>query len=149
MWIFLGSLLDTDYDQISSTYPIGNLPDSAKAYGYSSQHSLHIKNFYASPSNSQRSDINSPIYTLAMSMNSIYQTATSGYLFYLGSLIVFYNKVKSNSMYDLSNDPLLIPYYCPYYISKAIEDPFSLGIFPSFIAIGGSSTMALFISRYI
>ena len=138
LWIFLGSLLDTDYDQISSTYPIGNLPDSAKAYGYSSQHSLHIKNFYASPSNSQRSDINSPIYTLAMSMNSIYQTATSGYLFYLGSLIVFYNKVKSNSMYDLSNDPLLIPYYCPYYISKAIEDPFSLGIFPSFIAGFGS-----------
>ena len=132
LWIFLGSLLDTDYDQISSTYPIGNLPDSAKAYGYSSQHSLHVKNFYNSPSNDQKSDINSPIYTLAMSMNSIYQTATSGYL------IVFYNKVKSNSMYDLSNDPLLIPYYCPYYNSKAEKDPFSLGIFPAFIAGFGS-----------
>ena len=138
LWIFLGSLLDTDYDQISSTYPVGNLRDSSKAYGYSSQHSLHKKNFYAKPSQNQKSDISSPIYNLATSMNSIYQSASSGYLFYLGSLIVFYNKVKRNSLYDLSNDPLLIPYYCPYYISEGTTDPYSLGIFPSFIASFGS-----------
>ena len=138
LWVFLGSLLDTDYEQISSTYPVGNLPDNVKAYGFSSQHSLHQKNFYSSPSTTQKSDINSPIYTLAMSMNSIYQTATTGYLFYLGSLILFYNKVKSNSYYDLSNNPLLIPYYCPYYNSKGEEEPFSLGVFPSFIAGFGS-----------
>ena len=138
LWIFKGSLLDTDYDQISSTYPVGNLRDTAKAYGYSSQHSPHLNNFYMKPSENQNSDISSPIYNIATSMNSIYQSATSGYLFYLGSLIVFYNRVKRNSFYDLTNEPLSIPYYCPYYHSKGAEDPFSLGIFPSFIAGFGS-----------
>ena len=138
LWIFMGSLLDTDYEQISSSYPVGNLKETAIAYGYSSQHSLHPKNFYAKPSIDQNSDINTPIYNLAISMSSLYQSATSGYLFYLGSLIVFYNKIKSNSFYDLSNDPLLIPYVCPYYHSKGEYDPYSLGIFPSFIAGFGS-----------
>ena len=138
LWIFMGSLLDTDYDQISSTYPVGNLPNTAKAYGFSSQHSLHPNNFYTKPSEAQNSDINTPIYNLATSMNSLYQSATSGYLFYLGSLIVFYNKIKTNSYYELPNDPLVIPYYCPYYHSQGLEDPFSLGIFPSFIAGFGS-----------
>jgi hypothetical protein len=90
------------------------------------------------PSENQNSDISSPIYNIATSMNSIYQSATSGYLFYLGSLIVFYNRVKRNSFYDLTNEPLSIPYYCPYYHSKGAENPFSLGIFPSFIAGFGS-----------
>ena len=140
LWIFMGSLLDTEYEQITSSYPVGNLPTTAKAYGYSSQHSLHPKNFYAKPSSDQNSDINTPIYNLATSMNSIYQSATSGYLFYLGSLIVFYNKVKSNSLYEYTSDPLVIPYYCPYYFSKGEKDPFSLGIFPAFVAGFGSFT---------
>ena len=134
LWIFMGSLLDTDYNITFATYPVGNLPDTAKAYGFSSQHSLHPNNFYSKPSNDQKSDISSPIYNLATSMNSLYQSATSGYLFYLGSLIVFYNKIKTNSLYELPNEPLIIPYYCPYYHTKGEEDPFSMGIFPSFIA---------------
>ena len=138
LWIFMGSLLDTEYEQISANYPVGNLKSGSKAYGYSSQHSLHLNNFYAKPSSEQNSDINTPLYNLATSMNSIHQTATTNYLFYLGSLIVFYNKVKSNSFYDNANDPLLIPYYCPYYPEGGSSEPYSLGIFPSIIAGFGS-----------
>ena len=135
LWIFMGSLLETEYTQAQSPYPVGNLPDDVQAYGYSSQQSLNPNNFYIKPPKDQNSDIASPIYFLANSMTSLYSPATSGYLFYLGSLIVFYNKIKRSSMYDLANDPLLIPYYCPYY--NTYEDqqmPYSLGIFPSFIA---------------
>ena len=135
LWIFMGSLLDTEYSLTQSTYPVGNLQDNVQAYGYSSQHSLNPKNFYFKSSSSQNSDITSPIYNIANSMTSLYQSATSGYLFYLGSLIVFYNKVKRNSMYDSTSSPILIPYYCPYYYSEENQEkPFSLGIFPSFIA---------------
>ena len=134
LWIFMGSLLETEYPYSQTPYPIGNLADGVQAYGYSSQHSLNINNFYAKVSKTQISDITSPIYSLAHSMTSLYQSASSGYLFYLGSLIVFYNKIKRNSMYDLPSDPILIPYYCPYYISNGEEKPFSLGNFPSFIA---------------
>ena len=112
----MGSLLDTDYNQISTSYKVGNLKEKTLDYGYSSQHSLHPKNFYAKPSIEQNSDINTHIYNLAMSMSSLYQSASSGYLFYLESLFVFYNKIKSNSFYDLLNDPFLIPYICPYLI---------------------------------
>ena len=138
LWVFLGSLLDSDYDIISSTYPIGNLHEGVKSYGYSSQHSLHINNFYAKSSPNQKSDISSPIYNIATSMNSIYQSATSGYLFYLGSLIVFFNRGKSSLYYKNPSQPLLIPYYCPYYISDAEIEPYSLGVFPSFIGAFGS-----------
>ena len=134
LWIFMGSLLETEYSQPQSPYPIGNLPDTANAYGYSSQHSLNPNNFYAKPSKTQKSDITSPIYNIAHSMTSLYQTATTGYLFYLGSLIVIYNRVSRNSLYDLPNDSLLVPYYCPYYISKGETKPFTFGIFPAFIA---------------
>ena len=134
LWIFMGSLLETEYSQPQSPYPIGNLPDTAHAYGYSSQHSLNPNNFYAKPSKTKKSDITSPIYNIAHSMTSLYQTATTGYLFYLGSLIVIYNRVSRNSLYDLPNDSLIIPYYCPYYISQGETKPFSFGIFPAFIA---------------
>ena len=138
LWIFMGSLLETEYPQSQTPYPIGNLPDTAQAYGYSSQHSLNPNNFYSKPSSSQNSDLTSPIYSIAHSMTSLYQTATTGYLFYLGSLIVFYNRVSRNSMYDLASDSLLIPYYCPYYISQGKKKPYSFGIFPAFIAGFGS-----------
>ena len=139
LWIFMGSLLETDYTKIQAPYPVGNLPDSVQAYGYSSQHSLNPSNFYMKPSKTQNSDITSPIYFLANSMTSLYQPGTSGYLFYLGSLIVLFNKLKRSSMYDLSTDPLLIPYYCPYYNTyEGQKKPYSLGIFPSFIAGFGS-----------
>ena len=138
LWIFMGSLLETEYTQTQATYPIGNLPDTAQAYGYSSQHSLNPNNFYAKPSSTQNSDITSPIYNIANSMTSLYQTGTTGYLFYLGSLIVINNRVSRNSLYDSPNDSLLIPYYCPYYISQGETKPFTFGIFPSFIAGFGS-----------
>ena len=140
LWIFMGSLLDTDYEQISSTYPIGNLPKDVNAYGYSSQHSLNPNNFYAKPPNNQNSDISTPIYNIATTMNSIHQTASSGYLFYLGSLIILDNRLKTSSYYDKPNSPLIIPYYCPYYHTKGEKEPFSFGIFPSFIAGFGSFT---------
>ena len=138
LWIFMGSLLDTDYEQIYSTYPVGNLPKDVNAYGYSSQHSLNPNNFYAKPSDNQKSDITSPIYNIATSMNSIHQSASSGYLFYLGSLIILDNRVKTSSFYDKPNSPLIIPYYCPYYHTKGDKEPYSFGIFPSFIAGFGS-----------
>ena len=134
LWIFMGSLLESEYDQAIAPYPVGNIPDNVVAYGYSSQQSLNSNNFYIKPSKDIKSDITSPIYHIANSMSSLYQSATSGYLFYLGSLVVLYNKVKRNSMYDLANQPILIPYYCPYYNSKGEKKPYSLGIFPSFMA---------------
>ena len=140
LWIFMGSLLDTEYTLTQATYPIGNLADNVQAYGYSSQHSLNPNNFYAKASKTQNSDVTSPIYNIAYSMTSLYQSkATSGYLFYLGSLIVLYNKAKRNSIYDLASSPIYIPYYCPYYNSKdGQKKPFGLGIFPSFIGGFGS-----------
>ena len=141
LWIFMGSLLDTEYEEIGSTYPVGNLPKDVNAYGYSSQHSLNPNNFYAKPpfTNNKNSDIFSPIYNIATSMNSIHQSATSGYLFYLGSLIILDNRVKTSSFYDKPNSPLIIPYYCPFYHTiEGAKEPYSLGIFPSFIAGFGS-----------
>ena len=53
----MGSLLDNEFTQTQSTYPLGNLPGNVKAYDYSSQHSLNQNNFYIKPSSKRFSDI--------------------------------------------------------------------------------------------
>lgn len=133
LWIFMGSLLETDYEDTSLSYPVGNKKNYVHAYGYSSQHSLNTNNFYASPSKTKLSDITSPIYSITSTMTSIFQHGVSGYLYYLGSMLILNNNQKDDSIYDRPNKPILIPYYCPYYQSSGSAQPYSLGIFPAFV----------------
>ena len=140
LWIFEGSLLESEYSTVSSTYPTGNIGQYVKSYGYSSQHTLYDDSFYAAPSPTKLSDISSPIYSLTSTMTSIYQSGTSSYLYYLGSLIVLNNQFISQSMYADSNGPILIPYYCPYYQSRGSKSPYTMGIFPAFVGGFGSVT---------
>ena len=137
LWIFLGSLIESEYSLIASNYPIGNLNSNVKSYGYSSQHSMGKNNFYTDIETNLKTDISSPLYTMAMSMTSIYQSGSTSYLFYLGSLILIKNPTSHQIFQDITNGPLLIPYYCPFYISNGNSIPYALGVFPSFIGAFG------------
>ena len=137
LWIFLGSLIESDYSSIASNYPVSNLNSNSNSYGYTNQHSMGINNFYTEREESLKSDISSPLYTMAMSMTSIYQSLSSNYLFYLGSLLVLQKKTLILSFLSDSNLPINIPYYCPFYTSNGNSAPYSLGVFPSFIGAYG------------
>ena len=137
LWIFLGSLIESDYSSIASNYPVSNLNNNVKSYGYSNQHSMGINNFYTDREENLKSDISSPLYTMAMSMTSIYQSVSSNYLFYLGSLLVLKKNINDNNFYNDDSKSINIPYYCPFYTSNGNSAPYSLGIFPSFIGAYG------------
>ena len=137
LWIFLGSLIESDYSSIASNYPVANLNTNIKSYGYTNQHSMGINNFYTDREENLKSDISSPLYTMAMSMTSIYQSASSNYLFYLGSLLVLKKNAIENQFLHSNDRSINIPYYCPYYTSNGNSAPYALGVFPSFIGAYG------------
>ena len=137
IWMFLGNFLETEYNNNDVSYPIGNLNTDSKSYGLTCEN-INVNNFYKSINTNIKSDITSPIYNLAQSMTSIYQNGQSGYLFYLGSLLILYNEDISKSFYEDNSKPLLIPYYCPFYESNGNINPYVLGIFPSFIMSAGN-----------
>lgn len=145
------SLLESDYSDASSTYPVPNVLQNISTFGLQSAPGMSTDNLYINvtnlntylnlpyviaTTNSQTPNypINTPLSPLIIGSNR------TSYLFYLGSAVYFTNitsqQITSSSIVSnlAVNPPIIVPniifpYYCPNLISGAP----SLGVLPTVI----------------
>jgi hypothetical protein len=120
LWIYGGTILETDYSDVSSTYPIAPLNSAISAYGNQNGYSLDLANPYAVVG-----DNKTPILEMLATFNNSepisasnaslpWAQASSNYFFFMGSTL-FLNGISSTNLTSASDNTtaMLIPYYCP------------------------------------
>jgi hypothetical protein len=134
LFFMFGMLIESDYNDISANYPIGNLGAGVNVYGLQSAYSMSTDNFYISTVNSGYQTLPDIIkeinaQTPYSAANSVlpFGSNKSSYLFYMGSILRFSNISTSNMTNNNSN--LLIPYYCPFFYAGSQ----SIGVMPTLI----------------
>jgi hypothetical protein len=116
LWIYQGTLLETDYTDASASYPVAPLP-GLKAYGLQSALTSHTDNkIYTN-------DVASPFTGIMNDLSDANKDFNkTHYHFLLGSLILISGAGNGNitgSPSDNSKPNLLIPLYCPVYDTNA------------------------------
>jgi len=130
LFIGMGSILETDYTEPSSVYPVAPLKSSISVYGLQSQNSFHFDNLYVSDDYPIR-DLNNkeyeypPLHRILWSIQSdfnisgeIGQSPIRGnnksiYHFLMGSVLIFKGAGNGN-MQGNNPDNFYVPYYCNY-----------------------------------
>jgi hypothetical protein len=124
LWIFGGTILETDYNDVSATYPVAPLNSGISAYGNQNGQTIDLANPYAAVGT-----IKTPILELISGVNNNAQTgpvaaslfwaqANSNYLFFMGSTI-YLTSVSSTFLTSTAdnNSNMFIPYYCPRFLT--------------------------------
>jgi hypothetical protein len=124
LWIFGGSLIETDYSDASATYPAAPLVDNISAYGLSSATAVSKENLYYQDSTYvQHSYIFGSATTPTSGIFDQYVNLVSSktittktfYHLFMGSVLLLTGVTNSNiTTTDTTNiPPLLFPFYCP------------------------------------
>jgi len=145
LWMFMGTLLESDYNDVSATYPAAPLNSNILLYGL--QSSLPFDN----SNNIMQVTSNSTPFYERVKVNADYGTAitdTKGptaYYFFFGS-VLYFTSVTSSSLTVSSGTEksLYVPYYCPRLLSDTASTPVSLGA-----ASGTSLVYPLFIASWV
>jgi hypothetical protein len=120
VWIYYGTLLETDYDDASSTYPAAPVLSSINAYGVQNGVPQSKENLYylTSPAVSPFTGDAGILDTLTRNpgVDSLTLDQYSQYSLFMGSWIAFTGSSSGNiTGTDSTNRlPLLIPFYCPF-----------------------------------
>jgi hypothetical protein len=133
--LFFGTLLEVDYSNVSSQYPVTGLPPGITVYGIQAAMPMSTSQT-AGSGNALLDSINSStslISTMKQTRNtsSSISNSLSAYHFYFGSTL-FFTGIVSNSITPINQNKLAgnisIPYYCP--IGTNTNDNYASTIFP-------------------
>jgi hypothetical protein len=125
LWIFGGAIFETDYNDVSATYPVAPLNSGITAYGLQSQaFSLDLSNPMAISGTNQTPILtfftnNNPTQSLSAAAASIPWNSSSNYIWFMGSQI--YLTGISSTFLSASadnNSNFMIPYYCPRFVTS-------------------------------
>jgi len=118
IWIYYGTLLETDYEDASATYPAAPLVSSVSAYGMQNGVPQSRENlYYHTNGKSLIADAGGVVNILTRTPGATYTSRQfSHYQFFMGSWIAITGVSSANvTGTDSSNrPPLLIPFYCPF-----------------------------------
>jgi len=120
IWIFGGTLLETDYNDASSVYPVAPLVSGITSYGLQSGSWLDSSN----PNLTVGTNQTPLLYQLSLNNNAFLAAGaapgvanSSSYMFFMGS-VVYLTSVTTTALTSTTTEQnFFIPYYCPRFIS--------------------------------
>jgi len=117
VWIYYGTILETDYDDASATYPAAPLATSVNVYGMQNGVPSSNENLYYYDnakslmiSDGGYVDVLTRVTSVAADQYSHYQLFMGSWIAVTGITSGTFTTTDSNT-YKL---PLLVPFYCPY-----------------------------------
>ena len=128
LWLMMGTLIESDYNDASSTYPTSAI-SSVLTYGLPSANGFNIENKYIANATAPFNLANEIAYYGLLGANVANKGGRNGssYLFFMGSQILF-TAVSTNALTAASGAAstpnLLIPYYCPIAIGASAATSF-------------------------
>jgi len=125
VWLFGGTLLETDYSDQLATYPAAPLVSGITLYGLSSAQPMDTKNGYQvigdnfTPLIQAFQNINTSGSLTGTGANDIpysFKNNATNYIFFMGSVLLF-TSVTSSNLTASTETALYVPYYCPKHVA--------------------------------
>jgi hypothetical protein len=133
LWIFWGTLLESDYNDLASNYPVAPLSPYVQSYGLQNGQSIDMSNPLMTKGTGAGY---TPIFSqfmqnnLSASLNAdatavLNFKASSSYLWFMGSAV--YITSVSTNLTGSTETSFFIPYYCPRFIDTYKSSSAKLG----------------------
>ena len=117
LWIFFGTLLESDYNDVTSTYPIAPVNSSISVYGQQVGQPFDIASNGLFTVGNDNISIIKQLMINNSEVNGAASATSSAYYWFLGSTLYFTSATSSSlTVSSGSERTFYVPYYCPRFI---------------------------------
>ncbi|MCP3683416.1 MAG: hypothetical protein GY861_12075, partial [bacterium] len=118
IWLFNATLLESDYNDVSSVYPAAPLATGIKAYGSSSAPLLDTNSFASTPTTTKiyvpllrKVSMVGNVIIKGVATIALNTSPKTDYMFFMGSQLLFTG--VGTQLTESTETSLFVPYYCP------------------------------------